>query len=924
MNVHKPLQLSLLYKTFDWDGKQRMAVSLLLGFPLDGSEPLLEPDLWALLPSQIGGNGILDLCMPKPNGEVLLYGSYFSPGGTPVSADTVRLKLGPIDKKLMVFGDRYWRAVLGPSEPEPFRVMPLDFEHAFGGNGFDKNPVGKGMVEVDAYGEMRMPLPNIENPNSIMTSPGQRPEPAGFAPLDVSWQHRTSKLGTYDDKWLKERAPGYAEDLDWNHFNAALPDQWLDCFFKGDEEFELVNMHPEKRLIKGNLPGFRARCFIERKTDDGVKFDEIKMHAETVWFLPHIETGVVLYRGVIEIQTDDASDITHLLAGYENLTDPSRHKDHYEQALHKRIDPDQSHLYMMDTTDLIPDGAKCGYAAVSGVDASLEQEVRKKQEEEALNAKAEAEEALEAEKTRIGELFTAVGIDPAPFLANFDKPEINSKSLSDIPDAALKNASELELISKKADLTAIDLAKVEELVSTAEDIASDKESFAKEMLKTLSRHVSPLPEAEGVREKIKKTLHVINEPPRFPRPPESEIAGKVCIHKTEDNRISYELIETGNPENLAHLLDSEVDGVVVRLTETGQELRDSYREQAHLLEKGVAPNKLSADSVRQLLLDQIKKKQLVAGGDFCGIDLSRQDLSGVNLSGCYLEAVNLSNAKLSGANLEGAILAFANLSRCDLSGANLKGANLGSADLSEALFNGADMTAVQLGKSVLTGAKLIDCELTNADFMESNLAGADFSRSTLPGASFIELNMSRIKFEKAELTASQFVSCKLDGSDFSGAHLDESSWIESNLDGADFSDALMTNTRFPGGTSLRGASFVRAMLDTANLRETELQHADFTDASLNMSDFGGARAEQAVFIRSMAKTAQFIGTDLGGADLTGMNMMEGSLMKARLTRAKLVNANCYGVEFMNATVGDTNFAGTNLEGTKLEKWSPGR
>lgn len=924
MHVFKPLQTSLLYKTFEWEGRQRFAVSLLLGFTFDSDEAMLEQDLWAFIPSETGG-GILDLCMPKPNGEVLVYGSCFAPGGAPVTESGVRLRLGPVDKKLLVYGDRYWRAMIGPSEPEPFRVMPLDYAHAFGGPGFEKNPIGKGMVEVDAYGEMRRPLPNIEDPRRVMTSSSERPEPAGFGPLDVAWETRASRLGTYDQKWIEERAPDYPLDLDWNHFNAAPDDQWVDEFFRGDEEFELVNMHPEKRVQKGALPGFRARCFVEKVLDGEEKrFEEVGMRPETVWFFPHLETGIVLYRGVTDISTDDASDIAHLVAAYENLADSARPQEHYVRAMANRVDPERAHLYMLNTTDLIPDGATCGYSAAAGVDITHEEEVAKQQEAEAEAMKAEAVAELETEKTRLQGLLTRLGVDPKPFIARFDNSaEREGRTASDWPEVAPKINAEIEEIAAKQELTPEDLAHIEDLLLSAEDLATEQDKAAKTLLSMLASHLDQYEGADGIKKRIVGVLEEMSAAPGFPRPPASEVEAKLYIHKPGEENL-WTIVEEPDRGAEAGLLESGAEALILRLSESAEEMKSGYREQAHLLEKGVPSRQVTAGRVREAMLDLLRNRKSVAGGDFCGVDLSEQDLSGADLRGCYLEGANLSNAKLAGANLEGAILVFSNLSGCDLSGARLGGANLGAANLKDALIDGADTRGVQFAKSNLAGTKLTHCDLSDTDFSETVLEGTDFSGSTFSGAAFSELEMSRARFREATLPGSEFINCTLEGADFSGAELDESSWIECKMDSSDFTAARMSNTRFPGGTSLRYARFARAILETANLRDADLRGADFSEANLTMADFGNAAAEKTVFRGSVAKYAQFIGTDLGGADLSGINMMEGSLLKARLTSANLSDANCYGVEFMKATVGDTKFGRTILDMTKLEKWSPGR
>ena len=82
MQIFKPLQLSLLTKQFNWKNENHLAVTVLLGFPFDGNEEvLLEQDLWSRLPDLLGEYPMLDACMPKPQGEVLVYGNYYAFGG---------------------------------------------------------------------------------------------------------------------------------------------------------------------------------------------------------------------------------------------------------------------------------------------------------------------------------------------------------------------------------------------------------------------------------------------------------------------------------------------------------------------------------------------------------------------------------------------------------------------------------------------------------------------------------------------------------------------------------------------------------------------------------------------------------------------------------------------------------------------------
>src|SRR5262249_51799236 len=197
-------------------------------------------------------------------GEVLLTGYAFPPGGKPAPVTAARLAVGPVDKTIWVVGDRFWKAT-GPSEAVPYEKMPLGYDRAFGGQGYAQNPTGKGYAPVKTEsGDTVHPLPNIEIANKLITSPRERPLPTGFGPIDPSWPQRIKKTGTYDRKWLENRYPELAEDLDPTYYNLAPEDQQIDGYWQGGERFVLENLHPEKPQIEGVVPSFRARAFVTR------------------------------------------------------------------------------------------------------------------------------------------------------------------------------------------------------------------------------------------------------------------------------------------------------------------------------------------------------------------------------------------------------------------------------------------------------------------------------------------------------------------------------------------------------------------------------------------------------------------------------------------------------------------------------------
>src|SRR5262249_6729369 len=159
-------------------------------------------ELWKVIGAELGRFGVFDHWMSKQNGELLVTGAAYAPGGVAAPSVHARVSLGPIDKTLYVFGDRTWD-VVAPTEPAPFTRMPIDYEHAFGGEKFAQNPVGKGAAKVSTEGGPVHWLPNVENPKHLIKSPSDRPEPASFGAWDITWPCHFAKMGTCDAKWHK-------------------------------------------------------------------------------------------------------------------------------------------------------------------------------------------------------------------------------------------------------------------------------------------------------------------------------------------------------------------------------------------------------------------------------------------------------------------------------------------------------------------------------------------------------------------------------------------------------------------------------------------------------------------------------------------------------------------------------------------------
>lgn len=344
MKIFKKNEHSLFIKPFGIRDKIYMATTVMVYYDLTAPDGLLtEQELWKTVPALLGDTPILDQGMAKPRGEVLVAGSCCAPRGTRRPASQVTLRVGSVRKTLAVFGDRYWVPGAGGlkkiSEAESFEEIPMVWGNAFGGEGFADNPAGKGITPVAGPdGKPRVPLPNIEDPQRLIGSPQDRPSPAGFFQLDLMAPLRQKKAGTYDDKWFKERWPYFPDDMNYEFFNAAPEDQYLDGFFRGDEPVEVGGMHPDMPLIRSRPPDVRIRLFVTRKKSlkaapgEDELFIEVPLKIDTLWLFPGILRGVALFRGTTEILDEEYADVRWIFIASEKPSDPPQTLEYYRDA----------------------------------------------------------------------------------------------------------------------------------------------------------------------------------------------------------------------------------------------------------------------------------------------------------------------------------------------------------------------------------------------------------------------------------------------------------------------------------------------------------------------------------------------------------------------------------------------------------------
>jgi len=208
-------------------------------------------------------------------------------------------------KTLRIFGNRCWQNG-SISSPQPFQSMPIVYEYAFGGKheidpdkeeilAEGRNPIGRGFRgKRDARELEGMPLPNVEDPQCLVTSDGDKTSPAGFAFVSPAWLPRRSFAGTYDETWQKQRAPYLPEDFNPRFFNVAHPDFTFERYLQGGEPVALDNLS-QYGPIQFTLP----ICRLEARVRVAGKTETPPLNLETVLIEPEFNRLCMTWRGAV-------------------------------------------------------------------------------------------------------------------------------------------------------------------------------------------------------------------------------------------------------------------------------------------------------------------------------------------------------------------------------------------------------------------------------------------------------------------------------------------------------------------------------------------------------------------------------------------------------------------------------------------------
>lgn len=915
MRIYKPLRVSVLTRVYELGTKPFLVVTGMLFFPLDRPDVLLgEQSLWTTLGPELGhgkdgpgvdveaAQAVLDEALPKARAEVLVRG-YAYPAGGPNVGCTARLIVGPnhpgenppeeaplIDKSLRIAGDRRWE-FLGMTKPEPFERMPLQWNRAFGGPGFAANPAGRGIASTtiaegsSSGGKVAIQLPNVEHPDRLVVSKSDRPAPASFGPIDPSWPPRVGRMGTHDQLWRERDYPGMPVDHDLHAFQTAQEDQWIEGFLEGGERVVVEHMHPTIARLETTVPLFKTRMLLHPKGEDGAAapleaLRDLSTRIDTLILFPHLGRGVVVHRGIAEIQEDDAYDIENLMVAIE-APDAPRSLDHYRDRIAARLDKRRGAFVSLREADLEPklpryaedDGVGAGDGLAGG------SEFARLLKRDRLLEKNMARGAALKHAELVAEI-RAAGLEPS----DFDLPEQSpvaelandpSDEEEDPVDAERRSAAE-EAEERDAEQRRKEAEDQARALSEANGMDYD------EMMRSGEGGGPPTYTADGELEKLREAVA------------DAERNGVPLIglaRRMNDPR-AYEEMQTQE-----------------------RRLKDAYRSGAHVMAPAKRPPEDAARALRERVLVAASSGEpaLFHDVDLTGADLSGANLRGLDLSGAFLERADLSGADLTGAKLDGAVLTRANLRGATLSGASLSRANLGEADLDGAVLDGATLDATILFRARLDRARFAGARLANVDAWEAKGEGTDLTGASLEKVTFIQSSFGGLVASQARVAEVIFLDSTLDRADFSGATGDGLSFVKTTGADARFARARIEHFRMVGDSAFVGADFTGAAIPGACLRKTNLERATFLGADVSRSDLGEIRATGATFRCADLTEAVLMRSDLREADLSDANLLDAILQKAKLAGAKVERANAFQADFAGAR-GDerTSFEGANV------------
>lgn len=961
----KPRSLGLLTKCERRPPGASLIVSIFGMFDLADPNPDRlegEQGLWIMAAKELPPGTALDIGMPKPQAEILIGGHAAAPADAPTDRVMLGCALGPMQKHLLVTGDRYWQmtgAGWRPTAPQPFVTMPLSPQRTFGGAGYASNAQGTGyQARRRAMAGEAVALPNIEIPEHAVQSIEATPPTASFGPLALDAKERLQYAGTYDQAWLKSVAPALATDADPRLFLLAPQDQRLSGFLAGNEAYALQNFAADHSRIDGRLPGFRVRCFIGWK-DAARGVTELPTRIDTLWLFAGARRGVMIYRAAIGVQSLDGSDVADIMVAYERQDAPARPVDHYLTVRGLRLDPATAARYAFSEHQLAP--------ALSQAEQERRAARRKElAEQRAARQRASMQWVLDQEMARI---------DLPPAL----RPTIELPP-SDLPSTP-------EILPEELESGEIDLAEIldsleatqAKAVSEIDKLTAQYEPVLKNFEKLTDGNAEPgdidallaaISNPDAARSIDDSFEHL---PPLPPMPPDSDptamqdledklaraknwrgeivAATGPVIDEQEQFKLAHarffalpagrplEAIrnavsdDTFTPPDMPALpLPDEARGVESvpppRLTvddlvaqiegpdtpaEVVQQLRTALTDAEAALTKALPALAANGQAPFEVLAAANQPPIATTPEEAVAAVEKETKHALANLRGDLDKADDRLEAGMAAARLASPkplkpdVPLAPSVGRAlgDVveqefrRGGTLAGRDLAGADLSGRQFAQADLSGAFLERTKLNGANLTGAKLTGATLAGATLVNTDLSAADLTDANLGEADCRGARFASGTLARTVVLGARMVGASFDQAKLTDLQALKVPMTGATFRAA-----------ELHQCFFIQSALDNSVWQNAVLQRTQFVDLSLSGATLAGARLDQTCFLKIVAPQLDFSGAQFEQVSFVG---------EINLRDARFVHSSANALSFNDADLGDADFALARLNGVYFGK-----
>src|SRR5690606_13465394 len=107
--------------------------------------------------------------------------------------------------------------------------------------------------------------------------------------------------------------------MSWRYGQAAREAQRIAGYWRGDEEIELHNLHPEHRTVRCRLPGLRPRVFLHERERPHGPLREVGLVLDTIAIDAGQGRAFAIWRGSTACASEALDEFTHLYLTQEPL-----------------------------------------------------------------------------------------------------------------------------------------------------------------------------------------------------------------------------------------------------------------------------------------------------------------------------------------------------------------------------------------------------------------------------------------------------------------------------------------------------------------------------------------------------------------------------------------------------------------------------